>query len=754
MRSGFEFRVAARFAALLLCLDASGAGAQEADEVALPPVEVTGAAAPAPKASQKKGNGASASPSALAVEPDLEAEADPAITETTAGPVDGYRALTATSATRTATPIGELPQSIQVITQSLIDDQTALSIDDAARNVSGVMGTLRLQTPAYDSGKIRGFFSEQRLDGLPTTYSPGHRDGIANVERIEVLKGPDAILSAGGLGSPLGGTLNVVSKRPFDTARTEIGATVGTDNYYRPHFDINQPLTNDGTALFRITGEYLDAGSFVDHIETEAYAINPTLTLAPSSDTTLTIQGRLSRWEQPDYQGLPATGTVAGDFRLDRSMFIGATDAPDSFSGLHGVTVSLDHAFATNVDATVKARWTRSSLAQITQSLVGSDGLQANIPFFGPSTWLLTNGYLAQEQDEFAIASDLRFRSSGEGYRNTLLVGADYSRVSGTATIVLDALLGGAGVVDLASPGIRYPFVEPPKIPSTTFMDEKEVVVSQGVYVQMQTTLAERLHLLGALRLADIATDMNDSIDGTRASTQETRLLPRIGALVEIGDGLSAYANYSEGLSGYGIVGLRGLPDPQSSELRETGIKFDFGPLTGTAALFQIDRHGVPIGMDTAIMGTATERSRGFEVDVIWQPSRSWSVLGSYAYVDARVVRADAIIEPGAKRIGVPEHAGRLWVNYAFDEPALEGWSAGLGLYAASGQAVDYANRFFTDSYITVDAKVAYTTGDLTITGAAKNLLDEDYFVSHYYLGGRVAAGDARAFYLTVSRAY
>lgn len=742
--------------ALVLLVDASTVGAQEAGEVVLPPVEVSASRTPSPKKGAKRSDAAvreSVSPPAEPTETSQDANSD--LTETTAGPVEGYRALTAVSATRSQTPLAELPQSIQVVPRSLIDDQTALSIDEAARNASGVTGTPRLQTPAYDSGKMRGFFSEQRLDGLPITYSPGHRDGIANIERIEVLKGPSAILSGGGLGSPVGGTLNVISKRPFDEARTEIGATVGSDKYYRPHFDINQPIAADGTALFRITGEYLDAGSFIDHIETEAYSINPTLTLAPNRDTTLMIQGHASRWEQPGYQGLPATGTVAGGFRIDRDMFIGATDASDSFSELQGVTVTLDHSLTPSVDATAKARWTRSSVAEIIQALAGSDGMQANVPLIGPSTWLLTNGYLNQEQDEFALVGDLRFRSSGRGWRNTVLVGADYSRISGTATIVLDAAFGGAGLVDLTNSGSGYPFVEPPKIPATTFMDEQEIVTTQGVYIQTQTTLADRLHLLGALRLADLTTDMNDYIDASAAKAHETRVLPRIGALVDLVDGLSAYANYSQGLAGYAIVGLRGLPDPQTSELREAGLKFDLGgQLSGTAALFQIDRDGTPIGVDTVIVGTSTERARGVELDVIWQPSRNWSVVGSYAYIDAKVLKADSLIEPGARRIGVPEHSGRLWANYAFDEPALKGWSVGAGLYAASGQPVDYANRFFTDSYLTVDAKLAYTTEDVTITGSVKNLLDEEYFISHYYLGGRVAPGDARAFYLTVSRTY
>ena len=749
--------VASVAGALLVVCAPQVAHGQIAAETELPEIEVTAPAEQAPAArsapSQKSRGPAAAASGAAPAEPDA-LPAGAGIIQTTAGPVDGYRALTATSATKTERPIDKIPQSIQVVPRSVIDDQSPISIDEISRNVSGVSGTLRLQTPAYDSGKVRGFFSEQRLDGLPITYNPGFRDSTVNIERIEVLKGPTAVLYGGGLGAPVGGALNVVSKMPLDERRTEIGATIGTDSYYRPYFDINQPLAADGTALFRLTGEYLDAGSFIDHIETKAFALNPTLMLRPGDATRLTLQGRFSRWEQPEYQGLPAVGTVAGDFRVDRSLFTGARGAPDAHSALESVTVTLDHAFSKEVDTTVKARWSRSDLAEVGQILVGSDGLMANMPMIPPSRWLATNGFLDQDQDEFLIAGDMRFRSSAAWHKSTLLVGADYSRLAANGAIVLDVFRGGAGFVDVTNP-TPLPFVRPPKAPDTAVMDEREVVVSQGAYVQLESTLADRLHVVAGVRLADIEVDSTDYIDGTRANERETRVLPRIGALLDVTERVSVFAGYSEGLTSYAVVGLRGTPPPEASSQVEAGLKFDLGGgLAGTAALFQLDRRDTPVGLDAVMIGTSHQRARGAEVDVIWQPTPNWKILGSYAFIDTEVVSATALIQPGARRIGVPEHSGRLWIDYAFDGPLLEGWSVGAGLYAASDQAVDPLNLFFTDSYLTVDAKIAYATDDWKITASAKNLFDEDYFVSHFYLGGRVAPGDARAFYLTVARTY
>jgi iron complex outermembrane receptor protein len=198
----------------------------------------------------------------------------PGTTVTTAGPVDGYRALSAFSATKTATPIEYVPQSIQVIPKSVIADQNNVTVTEAIQNVSNTQGTNTLgigTTGPTGLSNIRGFPAQQYLDGINVMYNAGDRDSLVNVERIEVLKGPNAILYGGGAGSPLGGAINVVSKLPTDRASAEAGVTFGTNRYVQPYFDINQPLSADKTALFRFTGAYTATDSFVDVVHQNRY---------------------------------------------------------------------------------------------------------------------------------------------------------------------------------------------------------------------------------------------------------------------------------------------------------------------------------------------------------------------------------------------------------------------------------------------------------------------------------------------------
>lgn len=191
------------------------------------------------------------------------------------------------SSTKTATPIERIPQSIQVVPRSVIEDQTSISVDERAvvqRPYHRQYRYGRCQDPRPQGQNLA------RRHGL--SRNTGDKDAFANVERIEVLKGPSAILYGGGSGAPAGGAINIISKLPTDKAGGEFGVTLSSHSFARPWFDINQPLSANGTVLFRITGEYTSADSYVDVLEQDRYSINPTLTFTNKTDTTLSIQAR------------------------------------------------------------------------------------------------------------------------------------------------------------------------------------------------------------------------------------------------------------------------------------------------------------------------------------------------------------------------------------------------------------------------------------------------------------------------------
>lgn len=735
----------------------------------LPAIEVTTTAAPKTKKGGKKSqaNAAGAAPRqppapVLGTElgfydPALDLgdiEVPPGATLTTAGPVDGYRALTAVSATKTATSIEDLPQSIQVIPRSMIREQGAVALGEAIANVSGVVATNPARTPGYDYVTIRGFEAEQWVDGLSVFYNIGNRDALANVERVEVLKGPNAILYGGGNGAPIGGAVNVISKLPTNVAGGEFGMTFGSEGYANPYFDINQPIASDGSVLFRVTGEYTSTESFIEVLEAERYALNPTLTFTNKTDTTLTIQGRLTHWAQQEYQGLPAVGTVAGDFDIRRTLFIGPPDAPDSITWIRGITVSLDHKFNASLAAHAKARWSDARFRQKGELLLGADGFRANEPLAPPSTWALASTILDQGQQEFTTAANIDAKFAFGGAKNVLVLGADHSRIVDAGYIAWDLPFGGAGFVDLQSPSFPTPYVTPADTPVTTFAASEKEFVNEGVYAQLQSSLAGQLHMLAGLRLAHVDVHASGKLDGSTDEASKTRLLPRLGALLDVTNEVAVYASYSRGLKGQPLISHSGAPAPEESEQKEAGIKFKLGGLTGTMALFEILRSNVPVLDGFITVDTSTELSRGFEIDAIWQPRVNWRLLGSYACLDAFYVEPIIGALAGNRLTAAPEHSGRLWVHHDFEPAALKGWSVGAGIYAATSQAIEPGDKYFTNGYFTVDARLGYDAGTFAADLSVKNLTDEEYFVPFDYFRGRVAPGAPRTVYGTFTRRY
>ncbi|MDP3410378.1 TonB-dependent siderophore receptor [Bosea sp. (in: a-proteobacteria)] len=696
------------------------------------------------------------------------------ITDTTAGPVQGIRALTAGSATRTDTPIEQLPQSIQVLPRQLIEQQATTTISEALTNVSNAQPANPLGIANTDIAplRIRGFPAEQWRDGLVTLYNAGDRDGLANVERIEVLKGPSTILYGGGVGSPLGGVLNVVSKLPRNENFVQSGLRFGSYGYWNPWFDINRKLTADGSALFRMTGEFTGNRSFIDTLDSKRYNINPTLTLTNNDSTTLTIQGFLSRQQQQAYQGLPVYGTILGDFRLRPETFVGPRTLPDSYTRNHGIATTLDHKFNDIWSAKLKARWSQTQFDQLSQNIFGGDATGA-VPAFGPSTWFLQNLQLFQKQEEFTINPTVKAKFDLGPTKNVVLAGLDYTKVRDKGFMTgdylgnlcymatFDPVLCPPTTVDLQSPAYTTPFTRPTRGVGeyAAFFDYRNDYVTKGAFAQIQSTVFERVHLLAGARLAsiDIKYDEYALTPAARITTEKTKLLPRAGVVLDVWQGLSAFASYTEGMRWVGFSTAVTRPAPETSRQAEAGLKFKLGDaLSGTLAYFNIHRDNVPVSIALGVAALSQQKSQGFEADVIWQPNTNWSFLASYGFTDATFASPlldynGGSVPTGSKLPFVPERSGRLWANYKFDTGTLAGLSLGAGVYAASSQYVDPANKWKTSAYFTVDAKIAYERDNWKASLAVKNLTGERYYTPYAWLGGQVAPGAPRTVYAELS---
>lgn len=719
----------------------------------------------------------------------------PPVQQTTAGPVRGYQALTS-RATRFETPLKQLPMSVQVIPRKVIDDQQAISQSEVLRNVSGVQ-PLNPLFPGGIGPNIRGMRAERYIDGLPNYYDFGVRDLLANVERVEVLKGPASILFQGGA-SPVGGVVNVVSKLPTPDRFAEVGVRAGGYRYGSPWIDINQPLNDSKTVLFRLTGQYETTHSNIENLHRRSYVINPTLKITNNEGTSLIVQGYLSRRDQLDYPGLPAVGTIDTSFFAVRpTAFLSTTNMPKTGTSSSGVTLRLDHKFNETFSTFTSARFSSSSIYEPSQIPFGNtpiynDPFGLGLPYGGPSQFYAANTILSQQSKEVSITSNVMAKFDYGPTRNKLLIGGDFNRVwdrgymaGANATppdpnikAILDLFGMGAfasfypTLIDYRFPSFP-PFVYP--LPGqdgyAVFSNINNTYQNAGATVQLQSTIFERLHILAAGRLAfiDIQSEEAAFTPPNRFNSSHTQFLPRVGAVFDVTDWLSVFGSYSQGLRPVTFFNGAGgvAPKPEGSEQWEAGVKLD-GPygLSGTLAYFDLKRTSVPI----TPVGSLTQRqsgewhSSGVEADLIWQPIENFSVLASYAHIDARISKDENPRLLNQRLNLSPRDSGRLWGNYSFDgallNGALKGWSFGAGLYAASGTVIEIGQPqpwaqlgrpWSTSGYITFDASLAYKHENFTFAINAKNLGDRKYFVQYPYLSGRVAPGEGRTFFVSAS---
>jgi iron complex outermembrane receptor protein len=670
---------------------------------------------------------------------------------TTAGPVRGYQALTSVSATRTDLPIQNTPQSVVVLPRKVLDDQGTTTISEALQNVSGTLPYNPL-TFAQQNPRMRGFAAERTVDGLPNYYDPGARDLAINVERLEVIKGPQGVLFSGGTNAT-GGVINTVSKLPTASHFAEFGIMGGTNRYLSPYFDVNQPLSNDGSVLFRVTGQYQTQHHDINTLNTRNVSITPTLVWTNRNGTTLTLQGHYSRRDQQDYSGLPTVGTIDRSlFSMSRDLFPGHPAVPKTKTDLTSLTAKLDHEFNSN--------WSWSTVARISRSGYDepSQGLTSNRPSSG-SSFDIYNLKIDEKMQEVSLNTALKGRFVTGPAKHNLLLALDYNRVIEKGGMWGDFL----GTPTNYRTGPFPAYTETGPFWGTWLHNSNRYAVA-GATAQLQSSFHDRLHLLVGGRLGNIRVSDND-LTGTRffvsgrpnlAETNTTRFLPRVGIAYDLTKAVTVFAGYSEGMRPLSFLLSREPMKPELSKQAEAGIKFntDFG-FSATFAAFDVRRRNVAVS-DPATFGftslqTGEQHSRGFEADAVYQPNENWSFLGSYAFTDTEVVKDTTTTNIGRALAGVPRHAGRFWGNYTVTTGDLKGLSFGAGVYASSSVPIELGGPWKAGSYATIDAKIAYETKGWKLALHAKNLTDTKYFTRYDYFSGRVAPGAGRGLYANAS---
>lgn len=643
---------------------------------------------------------------------------------------ESYAAATTSASTRTDSPLIEVPQSVQVVTRSLIDDQDRHTLGDALVNVSGVTPT-RSDEVLFIPPIVRGFPAEVYVDGLPIfagnqqAYDP---NGLTGIERIEVLKGPSATLYGGGLGTPLGGIINLESEQPNEDLGGYVAMRTGSYGTENPSFDLTGRLTSAIDA--RLAGDYQRNDSWLDKIHGKQWSVQPSLSFQLDEATDLLLQGQLNRRSDLEYSGLPADEALAD--HLDRHAFPGSPiEQPLTTSDNRMGTATLRHAFSDRVKLTVTGRFYRSKVDEsgsfVYPGLLPSDSVAPLYDVF-PIT-------MATRTKEATFDANLAAKTDMLGGTHEWLGGINYDRTtfySGMGLFVSDSP---SGTINLADPAYDLRYVS--QRPVNSYTDDR--YETTAAYVQDQATYG-RLHLTGGLRLTSLQFLENSDIGVANHATY-SHLSPRIGATFDVVPGFSLFAGYATAFRApFGFIGQQ-APKPETSRNVEGGFKLALPGtgLSGTVSLFR-QNHDNVVTADPSHVGyylqSGQQRARGMEADVLWEPTPAFSLLANYAHTDTR----DDGVAPGDGLTRVPRNSGRVTARYRLLNGLARGLSFGVGITAFSARDLTLPNTVAVPGYAALDAQAAYDIGRFTLGVSAVNLTGRRAWDPYSYLGYPVVA--------------
>lgn len=672
----------------------------------------------------------SATPAEPMAAPDPKEEIEVVVT---AEQEDNYFVPNASSATRTNTPILETPRSIQVVPRQVLEDQQVTELDEALRNVSGVINN-GTDTATNVRFSIRGFNNAPVLqDGFRQFGTNAVAPDVAIIERIEVLRGPASILY--GQIQP-GGVINVVTKQPLREPFYQAQLQAGSFGLIRPQIDLSGPLTSDGRLLYRLNALYERKDGFRDFDRdlVNRFLIAPIISWAISDRTQLTLELQVSEQEGQSDQGTLAFGNGVIDTPRERIF-----GEPDDFirRNLLNVGYTLEHQFSDN--------WTLRNAFRFTDNSVFSDKL--TIPLaFDERTGILRRVFAFNDFDSknYSLQTNVVGKFSTGSIEHTLLFGVDLNRNDSS-----EFSLGNffrPSLLNVFDPdyGVERPDLDTVLLNSETQTDRL------GVYLQAQVQLLDNLNVLLGLRYDTISQEFISSPsffnpNGAESTRSDDALTSQIGILYQPIENLSLYASYSQSfVPNTGTMVGGGILEPERGEGFEVGIKSEFleGALLATLTYFDITKQNVATADPNNLffsVATGEQRSRGVEFDVIGKILPGWNILASYTYTDATVTR-DNRIPVGNRLAGIPFHSASLWTTYQIQTGDLQGLGFGVGVNYLSDRQGDLANSFQLDSYLLTNAAIFYRRDNWRFALNFNNIFDVNYISGTPFMG-RVRGG-------------
>ncbi len=672
--------------------------------------------------------------------------------------------------TKTATALKDVPQSINYVTKELILDQGAITVNDVVRNMSGVN-----PYSFYNDFSIRGFRatgnrnSGNLVNGMRTQTSLWRQSSLANIERVEVIKGPASALF--GNAAP-GGVINRVTKKPLDVARQSVTLTAGSFGTTRAYTDLTGPLNDKKTLLYRLNLGYENTDGFRELQGLTSYIVAPSFTYRASEQTQLNIdmtyvnhQGKLDRGVAVFGDGslfsrpISATQSAANDYLRENSVNLSFALSHRLAQGLLFNSTYLFSSYDEDLlehsqdNAFVKKADGKDNPSLVLMRVTQRQRHFRNNNFNNYLTWDVTTGAMKHKllvgYDHFntQLAPGSSYIEAG-GYLLRNGGTAKTFNVKKSSDYLLDENKNprtNVPAFDLnSSAGNRYQDI------SKYIYESKDVKPSDqytnGVYLQEQLTWHKLQVLLGARM--EWFTDVTQNKNGSESKTHQHAFTPRVGLVYSVVPSTNVYATWIRGFEPQSVAvqsnpGSGGPFDPVESELWEIGAKGEYlnKRLSVTTALFSLRQKntlynaGVS-GQPDLMVPIGEELSRGVEFDVSGRILPYWSIMANYAFNVAEISKApEGTKDLNLQRPGTPRHSANLWTKFIVPTGMLRNLGIGVGLNGVSerkGQVGRRENVVAYPGYALLNLALYYKVQEVQIQVNLNNALNKQYYISGY----------------------
>jgi catecholate siderophore receptor len=648
-----------------------------------------------------------------------------------------YGVRKTSTATKTNTDVRDIPQALSVISEGQIEDQQLRSIADLLNFVPGASwGT---GEGNRDTVVLRGNSSTADF------FVDGVRDDVQyfrdfyNVDRVEVLKGPNAMIFGRGGG---GGIVNRALKRPSLNPYRQFTASGDRFGDRRFTADFDQPLSN-GIGV-RLNGMFEDGDSFRRHVDLRRYGINPTAAVQLGADTRIDLSYEYFHDRRTADRGVPADGSepIRGFTRT----FFG--DPHDSFAkaDVNIATLAIEHQLGEGL--TLRNRTLFGDYDKFYQNIYPTG--------FNPTTELVSLGAYNNRNDRRNLFSqtDLIWETRLVGIDQTLLFGFEVGRERSRNFRQTGTILGG-NTTPITDPTVDVDVIF---APSASDANNRTRATVAAAYVQDQIRLSDMFEIVAGLRFDSFKLRVNDlrAVGGGVFNRRDNLWSPRLGLIVRPADNLSLYTSYSRSYlpqSGDQFSGLTNITEglkPERFDNYEVGAKWE--PIEGllaTAAVYQLDRTNTratdPLDPSRVVL-TGAQRSRGIELGLERSVTSRWLISAGYTLQKAEITKITSAAPKGREVPLVPRHSFSLWNRYDF----AHGVGVGLGVIARTKSYASISNAVKLPGYARVDAALFYTLP----RGIETQVNIENLFGAHYFPSSNgdnnIAPGAPRSIKATV----